>query len=139
MDSTNVYFYQQKGHIRHIKRFKKLPEQLPTSLRNFLNAKNNAFKNKGKYDENTVNNKSGEFAANSVDSFDIAPNTAGSLRQTLSSQQSAGKNMNYTDIKLKSLKTLTENLLTELQEYLHRFLDANMRPVLESAVINDLQ
>lgn len=142
MPDTQIYFYQQKGHIRHIKRFKKLPEQLPTSLRHFLQA-NNKNKRGGKYDdldekgETSLAAKLAELAEASGENFDLISQSShrGKSGMTTVSQSNP---YSYMDTKLAAMKQITENLLFELQEYLTRFDEANMRPILSGTIIYEL-
>jgi hypothetical protein len=139
--SSSVYFYQQRGYVRHIKRFKKQADQLPQSLRNYLNPKANLFRRNPNDGEGTLTSRLAEMALFGDESLDFAPGTAstkGRQRSLLSGSSAAGNPYNYTDTRLNAMKQLTEGLVHELQEYLNRFVDAHMRPILGGPIIYDL-
>lgn len=146
--TSAIYFYEQRGYVRHIKRFKKQADQLPSSLRNLINPKGKKGGKFGEFDNVTTQSltaRLAELALHSEESFDtLPPSTAGTRRHgardtsTGASGRSTIRPYTFTDMKLHALKQLTEGLLYELQEYLNRFEDAQMRPILNGPVIYDL-
>ena len=143
MTQPAIYFHQQRGSVRHIKRFKKTIDQLPHSMRNMMQSKTG----KRKDDEfgGSVSARLAEMALlgeESVDNFGH-PGTASSRRQR--SMMSSGKLSSivsnpytFTDTRLNALRHITDTLISDLQEYLDRFVIANMKPILAGSIIFEL-
>jgi hypothetical protein len=145
----NVFFYQQRGYMRHIKRFKKQPDQVPASLRGFLNAKivsNSQIKNRFRVDSARNENededvslvvKLTELAAQAQLNLDTQRNNQKEII-SLNSKISLLSFVNpfdFTDHRLRVLKQITEPTISALQEYLNRFDSVKMSPVLYGPVV----
>ena len=143
---SSVFFYQQRGYVRHIKRFKKQADQLPPSLRNIMNSKTD--KRKDDDTGGSISARLAELAVLGEESLDTfhPPGTAsttkrGGQRSLLSSgtrSSGVGNAYAFTDTRLNALRQITEGLIAELEEYLSRFLVANMKPILSGNIIFEL-
>ena len=145
MTQPPIYFNQQRGAVRHIKRFKKTADQLPHNMRNMLQSKSG----KRKDDEfgGSVSARLAEMALLGEESMDNFghPGTASSNKRGRSGFLSSGKLSSiasnpytFTDSRLNALKHITDTLINDLQEYLNRFLFANMKPILAGSIIFEL-
>ena len=77
----------------------------------------------------------------SIDNFGTASSNKRGRSGFLSSgklSSIASNPYTFTDSRLNALKHITDTLINDLQEYLNRFLFANMKPILAGSIIFEL-